>query len=621
MGIIDMRTSLKSLKYPDRQGPFYQRPELLHGSDDFKIQNILPVHSNPMVAGAEDVIRVSAWLAKSIEGNLFFLKQAGLQRMNGDMNIGLQRHRKYNPALMLMQVANAGLGSHLNRVGTLGEEPRGYLFYQEDAVTRNVEISNIISLYKRLIDSQNPYDNINQPHIISEIEGGPNSLMGIGKTTINRSYYTNIKKEEKNIPQYVDDSQIVKKGEPSIMVDRYKNTRDPRKSYQAKAESTPVTDRYKNSRDPRKAYEERAKSKPVTDRYKNSRDPRKSYEAKTKIFPDRYKKSRDPRKSYEAQDHTKSDIIKGHDVPRGKAFTDKTTVRGIEQQYGLGDPYIQSNKIPYKRNASDGTVGEVLPFYTDDVEKPGGYSKFLSGGNLITPNKDILHRNINDLIPFRFELIDNDLPTYGIHLAFRSTLTSYSDTDSSNWSSIRYNGRGESFYVYDHTVRNITFNFRVAAETREGLKAMWIKLNTLKSALYGDYKKLKMRGSLVRITIGDLLTEQPGFISNLSITIPEESNWEIDSARNYKLPMIADVSVTFTPIHDFLPQKSLAKSPFVIPSYELSGKGRGWLSMLNKLEESINGSAIQAQEEQRKARVATKTASLYNVQEEYTLIT
>ena len=72
-----------------------------------------------------------------------------------------------------------------------------------------------------------------------------------------------------------------------------------------------------------------------------------------------------------------------------------------------------------------------------------------------------------------------------------------------------------------------------------------------------------MRGNLVRITMGGYLYEQPGYLTSLTYTIPQESPWEIGinadggSDESVKeLPHIITVSLSFTPIHNFLPSKA-----------------------------------------------------------------
>lgn len=81
-----------------------------------------------------------------------------------------------------------------------------------------------------------------------------------------------------------------------------------------------------------------------------------------------------------------------------------------------------------------------------------------------------------------------------------------------------------------------------------------------------------MRGNLVELTIGDYIHYQPGIITSMFISIPEEANWEIalnepdDTGEGrdkdmHELPMMLRVGINFTPIYDFLPRKS-AELPF-----------------------------------------------------------
>ena len=62
---------------------------------------------------------------------------------------------------------------------------------------------------------------------------------------------------------------------------------------------------------------------------------------------------------------------------------------------------------------------------------------------------------------------------------------------------------------------------------------MYSKLNYLASILAPDYNTPQggfMRGNLIKLTMGDYLTDVVGFISALAYTIPENSPWDI--ARN-----------------------------------------------------------------------------------------
>jgi hypothetical protein len=97
---------------------------------------------------------------------------------------------------------------------------------------------------------------------------------------------------------------------------------------------------------------------------------------------------------------------------------------------------------------------------------------------------------------------------------------------------------------------------------------MYKKLNYLASTLAPDYNGGFMRGTLVQLTIGGYVYEQPGFITGLSYELSEASTWEIgitgggftEGANNgdntvKELPHMIKVSgFSFTPIHRFIPQ-------------------------------------------------------------------
>jgi hypothetical protein len=74
-----------------------------------------------------------------------------------------------------------------------------------------------------------------------------------------------------------------------------------------------------------------------------------------------------------------------------------------------------------------------------------------------------------------------------------------------------------------------------------------------------------MRGSFVRLTIGNWLYRQIGILTSVGSTIPDDSPWEIainepengNETTMNELPHVIEVSISFIPIHDFLPKKDL----------------------------------------------------------------
>jgi len=157
------------------------------------------------------------------------------------------------------------------------------------------------------------------------------------------------------------------------------------------------------------------------------------------------------------------------------------------------------------------------------------------------------------LIPFS---ISNITPEKSYNLFFHAFLDDYTDTYSGNWNPQQYIGRGEEFYTYNNFTRAINFSFKAASFNKESLLAMYNKLNLLAGATAPSYSEggSFMRGTLSRITIGDLLYRQTGFISSLGLSWNNSYQWEISDREGEnmeKLPHVLDVSVQFTPIHTF----------------------------------------------------------------------
>jgi hypothetical protein len=173
---------------------------------------------------------------------------------------------------------------------------------------------------------------------------------------------------------------------------------------------------------------------------------------------------------------------------------------------------------------------------------------------------------LKDLVDFRIGIYDNDTignnPISLNWLHFRVLLDEFSDSYGSEWKPLNYMGRAESFYKYDSFKRDISIGFTVAAQSKQELLPIYKKLNYLASSMAPSYSPNGfIRGNLSRITLGNWLWEQPGFISSVDLSIPEESPWEINLPLENQLdpyvkqvPHMVQVKIKFTPIHRFRPE-------------------------------------------------------------------
>jgi hypothetical protein len=219
-------------------------------------------------------------------------------------------------------------------------------------------------------------------------------------------------------------------------------------------------------------------------------------------------------------------------------------------------------------------------------------------------------QEIRDLVRFRIEAVDTDSPLNTDVMVFRAFLDSLNDNFSANYNEFNYNGRGESFFTYNSFNRGVDFSFKIAAQSSREMKPIYRKLNYLLSNTAPDYSNTsgRMRTPFVRVTIGAYLDRLPGVITGVSINWNKDYVWEIalDSPEDineeslvskgqFVLPHVLDVNVTFQPIHDFLPRKSV-KSPFIIPS-EKSGLSAGKTERKSwnntDVANNLNGAALK----------------------------
>ena len=238
----------------------------------------------------------------------------------------------------------------------------------------------------------------------------------------------------------------------------------------------------------------------------------------------------------------------GNGVP--KVNNPKKWVKKENRLY-LGDPTI------VKRSISDSYAAGNLESTQDTLNKLSPYT-----GSFKAPSE-----GTRDIIKFRFNIITPEDNTY---LHFRAYLDSLSDNFTGNWNSFNYVGRGENFHTYQGFDRQMSLSFKIAAQSRWEMRPLYQKIVTLASATAPTYKDGLMRGTFVKITVGDYVREMPGFITSVNYNWQQDYQWEIamnnpeaqtgnDQADidQQELPMVLDCQVNFTPIHTFTPQTGL----------------------------------------------------------------
>ena len=178
----------------------------------------------------------------------------------------------------------------------------------------------------------------------------------------------------------------------------------------------------------------------------------------------------------------------------------------------------------------------------------------------------------NDLIKFRFEAVDTFNPNNSTYMIFRAFLDTFDDNYDATHNEFNYNGRGEVFYTYSTFKRTIGLSFKIAAQSRAEMYPLYRKLNYLVSNVAPEYNSItgRIQTPFIRLTVGDYLARVPGILNNMRLSWDKEYPWEVTAdtdgmdSNMLQLPHILNVNVGFTPIHTFLPQKSV-HSTFILP--------------------------------------------------------
>ena len=113
------------------------------------------------------------------------------------------------------------------------------------------------------------------------------------------------------------------------------------------------------------------------------------------------------------------------------------------------------------------------------------------------------------------------------------------------------------------------------------MRPLYQKIVHLASATAPTYNGAGfMRGSLVKLTVGDYIYEVPGYLGSVNYTWNQDYPWEIamtnpekgnDDIDLQELPMVLDCQVNFTPIHNFVPQTGFDN--FITNSEKVNSEG------------------------------------------------
>ena len=155
------------------------------------------------------------------------------------------------------------------------------------------------------------------------------------------------------------------------------------------------------------------------------------------------------------------------------------------------------------------------------------------------------------------------------HLLFPAAVTDIQDNMTPEWTAFKYVGSPFNNYRYTGVERKINFDFRVYWIGNGQQIVMKDKLNALRQLVYPDsnlttielnnkneYKPTVFTPNIIELSIGSLYKNLKGFVSNLSITVPQDAPWATSNPNflkeneNIVYPTFVDVSFEMTLIEN-----------------------------------------------------------------------
>jgi hypothetical protein len=552
MGLLDLQTDLKSLKYgQDRpnggsSGQPYIQTDIRTVDATFGGAN-LTLYDDGLVRGgmvaaqnaaATDTLRIAKFFTDPPKGPLFLVKQVGLQLSNPQLERkGNTTERYVGPSRIynlgintLAQVPLTAFGEHIVRHGILPiNDPDTYY---ESVVTAN-NFQSTDSKDNRLIKYATKFTLGGEGGIINkswndDLElnkyvSGPNSTYGIGNTIISR--YTNTN----------DKSKI------DAAFDRSKSFAGISRETTDTLKTTSTVD-YGLSNKINSVFSD----KDFTD-LPSQIIPGTPIPFFTSSNADTGSHSRNG--TLPAIEN-KNDLTKNGPSSYPLVNNNKLGPLNLPQTvYNFTNPNLKtystiSNKI--KNQTSKGT-----PLIHTNI---GNY-KYNSGTKVVFNR--VNDRQVDkDTLAIIFKPINPFTGVEFTSLKFLAYLKDYSDSFDSSWNDVKYVGRAEKFYIFNEFKRSITFSFSIPCFNKKELAAKHSTLNNLVSITAGNYTKGLLGGIITYLTLGNYIANQPGIITNINFKPIDGSSWDLDD----KLAFYIDVSVSFTLIHDFVPEYN---KPFI----------------------------------------------------------
>jgi hypothetical protein len=224
------------------------------------------------------------------------------------------------------------------------------------------------------------------------------------------------------------------------------------------------------------------------------------------------------------------------------AFATIPNAQGSPDEYRSSATYTEDVQSTGTKTTKDGLTTAV---YIKDT------FNYISNGN--GPIVDIKELEAGDSIDYiNFKIVVPGVFDSGVK--FRAFIEDITHNSKGQYDEVRYVGRPERFMTYRGMNRSIQFSLYLIAFGEDELNAVWARANMLNKLTFPiDTSGGFMTPPLAKITIGNLIVDQPGYVDNVDMRLQTEAGitWDIDK----ELPQAVKLNMSFNIIEkSFLEQ-------------------------------------------------------------------
>jgi hypothetical protein len=148
----------------------------------------------------------------------------------------------------------------------------------------------------------------------------------------------------------------------------------------------------------------------------------------------------------------------------------------------------------------------------------------------------------DDFIPLRFHDIFNERD-----IVFRAIIDGdITDTVTPGWQDQTFIGRPVKSATYTGVERSIGFGFQVYPKSKQEFPVLLEKVNYLVGLCYPHFDRFyRQTGPMIKLTLGDIVDHQMGYITSCTVTFPGDSTWETDKGLRFTKQINVSVEFAF----------------------------------------------------------------------------